>query len=70
MRQHVAYRPKGTLSFGFRKSIRIAPGVRLNASKRSVGVSVGPRGAKVSANTGGRRGLFLGLLGLFYRRRL
>lgn len=58
------------VSFGFRKSVKIAPGLRLNLSKRSVGVSAGPRGIKASANTRGRRGLFVGLFGFFFRRRL
>jgi hypothetical protein len=35
-----------------------------------VGVSVGPRGTKLSANTRGRRALSLSLLGFFFRKRL
>jgi broad specificity phosphatase PhoE len=31
----------------FQKSIRIAPGIRINLSKSGVGVSVGPKGLKV-----------------------
>jgi hypothetical protein len=58
------------VSWGYRKSRRLGPGVRLNMSKRGLGVSVGPRGAKVSANTRGRRSLFLSLLGFFFRKRL
>jgi uncharacterized protein DUF4236 len=58
------------MSWGFRKSRRLLPGVRLNVSKRGLGVSVGPRGAKVSANTRGRRSLSLSLLGFFFRKRL
>jgi hypothetical protein len=54
----------------FRKSLRLAPGVRLNLGKRSAGLSVGPRGLKVSANTRGRRSLSLGRGGLFFRKRL
>jgi hypothetical protein len=38
-------------------------------SKRGLGLSVGPRGAKVSANTRGRRGLFLSAFGFFFRKR-
>lgn len=41
--------------FSFRKSFRLAPGVRLNLGKRSAGISAGPRGAKVSANTRRRK---------------
>ncbi len=54
----------------FRKSLRLAPGVRLNLSKRSAGVSVGPRGAKLSANTRGRRAVSLGRGGIFFRKRV
>jgi len=43
------------MGFSFRKSFKVAPGVRLNVGKRSAGVSVGPRGAKVSANTRGQK---------------
>jgi hypothetical protein len=35
-----------------------------------LGVSVGPRGAKLSMNTRGRRSLYLSLFGLFFRKRL
>jgi hypothetical protein len=58
------------MGWTFRKSVRLAPGVRLNLSKRGAGVSVGPRGAKLSANTRGRRTLSLGRGGLFWRKRL
>jgi Protein of unknown function (DUF4236) len=58
------------MSWGFRRSRRIAPGVRLNIGKRGLGVSVGPRHAKVSANARGRRSLYLSALGFFFRKRL
>jgi hypothetical protein len=58
------------MSWGYRRSKRIARGVRLNVGKRGVGVSVGPRHAKVSANTTGRRSVYLSLFGLFFRKRL
>ena len=58
------------MSWGYRRSKRLARGVRLNVGKRGVGVSVGPRHAKVSANTSGRRSLYLSLLGFFFRKRL
>jgi hypothetical protein len=58
------------MSWGYRRSRRIAPGVRLNMSKRGLGVSVGPRHAKLSANTRGRRALYLSALGFFFRKRL
>lgn len=39
------------MDFRFRKSIKIAPGVRLNVGKKSMGVSVGGKGARLSTNT-------------------
>ena len=38
----------------YRKSVKIAPGVKLNVGKKSVGLSVGTRGAHISANSSGR----------------
>ncbi len=38
----------------FRKSIKIAPGVKLNFGKNSIGVSAGVKGARVSVNSNGR----------------
>jgi hypothetical protein len=58
------------VSWGYRKSKRLARGVRLNVGKRGVGVSVGPRHAQVSVNTSGRRSVYLSLLGFFLRKRL
>jgi hypothetical protein len=58
------------VSWGFRRSRRIAPGVRLNLSKRGFGISAGPKHAKVSANTRGRKSLSLSALGFFFRKRL
>ncbi len=40
-----------SMGWRFRRSVKLLPGVRLNVGKRSAGVSVGPRGAKVSLNT-------------------
>lgn len=42
------------MGFRARKSIKIAPGVRLNVSSKSIGVSAGVRGARVSVNSKGR----------------
>lgn len=42
------------MGFRFRKSIKIAPGVRLNLGKKSVGISAGVKGARVSVNSSGR----------------
>jgi hypothetical protein len=58
------------VSWGYRRSKRIARGVRLNVGKRGVGVSAGPRHAKMSVNTSGRRSVYLSLLGFFFRKRL
>ena len=62
--------PDARMSWGYRRSRRIAPGIRLNMGKRGVGMSIGPRHAKLSANTSGRRSVYLSLLGLFFRKRL
>ena len=58
------------MGWGFRKTKRIAPGLRLNVGKRSLGLSIGGRGARLSANTRGRRSASLGWRGLFWRKRL
>ena len=43
------------MSLRFRRSIRIAPGVRLNLGLHGAGVSIGPRGFHVGMN---RRGMY------------
>jgi hypothetical protein len=43
------------MGFGFRKSFKIAPGVRLNVSSRGVGASVGAKGLRYSVNSRGQR---------------
>ncbi|WP_096434753.1 DUF4236 domain-containing protein [Alteribacter populi] len=59
------------MSFRFQKRVRVAPGVRLNVSKRGLSTSVGPRGASMTV---GKRGLHgnVGLpgTGLSYRKKL
>ncbi|MBB5173016.1 DUF4236 domain-containing protein [Texcoconibacillus texcoconensis] len=59
------------MSFRFQKRVRVAPGVRLNFSKRGVSTSFGRRGASVSV---GRRGVYgnVGVpgSGLSYRTKL
>lgn len=47
----------------FRKSIKIAKGVRLNINKNSVGLSVGGKGARYSINSSGRRTATVGIPG-------
>jgi len=51
------------MGFRFRRSIRIAPGVRLNLNKRSMGVSVGGKGLHYSVNSKGRRTSTIGIPG-------
>lgn len=41
------------MAFRFQRRITLAPGVRLNLSKRGVGVSVGPQGASLSIGPSG-----------------
>ncbi|MDA1636510.1 DUF2614 family zinc ribbon-containing protein [Bacillus cereus] len=43
------------MGFIFRKSIKVAPGVRLNVSKRGIGVSAGVKGARISTGPSGTR---------------
>ena len=43
------------MGFRMRKSIRVAPGVRLNVSKSGVGASFGGRGGRYSVHSSGRR---------------
>lgn len=42
------------MALRFRKSIKVAPGVRLNISKKSIGVSAGVKGYRKSINSSGR----------------
>ncbi len=44
-----------------RRSVRLGPGVKLNLNKRSVGLTVGGRGAHYSVNTRGQRTTTVGL---------
>jgi hypothetical protein len=44
------------LGFRFRKSIKVAPGVRVNLGKKSVSMSLGPRNARVNVSKRGVRG--------------
>jgi hypothetical protein len=56
-------------SFRFRRTFRIAPGIRLNFNKRSVGISAGVPGARASINSDGRSTRSVGIpgTGLYYR---
>jgi tetratricopeptide (TPR) repeat protein len=61
------------MGFRMRKSIRVAPGVRLNVSKRGVGASVGGRGGRYSVHSSGRRTASAGggvVPGVYYQKSL
>jgi len=58
------------VSFGFRKSVKLAPGVRMTIGRRSTGLSVGPRGLKLGANSRGERRASVSWRGVFWRKRL
>jgi len=47
----------------FRKSFKIAPGVRVNVGKKSAGLSFGGKGLRYSINTNGRRTTSVGIPG-------
>jgi tetratricopeptide (TPR) repeat protein len=57
------------MGFRMRKSIKVAPGVRLNVSKTGVGASVGAGGARYSAHSSGRRTMSArsGIPGVYYQ---
>lgn len=42
------------MGFRFRKSFKIAPGVKLNVNKKSIGLSIGGKGGRVSVNSKGK----------------
>ncbi|WP_210204209.1 DUF4236 domain-containing protein [Allosediminivita pacifica] len=46
------------MAFSFRRSVRIAPGVRINLSKSGVSTTIGPRGASLNF---GKRGVYANL---------
>jgi tetratricopeptide (TPR) repeat protein len=59
------------MGFRMRKSIKLAPGVKLNVSKRGVGASVGGKGARYSVHSSGRRTTSLGsgiVPGVYYQK--
>lgn len=51
------------MAFRVRKSVKLGPGVRLTAGKKSASLRVGPRGAGVSASTSGRKTVSAGIPG-------
>jgi tetratricopeptide (TPR) repeat protein len=58
------------MGFRIRKSIKVAPGVRLNVSRRGVGASVGGGGMRYSAHSSGRRTVSAssGIPGVYYQK--
>lgn len=56
------------MGFGFRKSFKIAPGVRFNVSSKSVGISAGVKGLRYSINSrhGSRVTASIPNTGLYY----
>jgi hypothetical protein len=56
------------MGFRFRKSIRLGKYARINLGKKSMGLSVGVRGARMSFNTKGRQTTSVGIpgSGLYY----
>lgn len=52
----------------FRKSVKIAPGVRLNFGKKSTSVSLGGKGARFTVNSTGKKTASVGIpgTGLYY----
>src|ERR1044071_136491 len=52
-----------------RKSIKLAPGIRLNVSKRGVGMSAGAGGVRYSVHSSGRRTTTVrsGMPGVYYQ---
>lgn len=51
------------MGFRVRKSFKIAPGVRMTVTPKSVGLSAGAKGARISANSSGRVTRTLGIPG-------
>jgi tetratricopeptide (TPR) repeat protein len=59
------------MGFRMRKSIKIAPGVKVNVSKRGVGASVGGKGGRYSVHSSGRRTVSAGsgvVPGVYYQK--
>lgn len=52
-----------TMGLRFRKSIKLGGGARLNIGKKSVGMSVGGKGARYTVNSSGRRTKSVGIPG-------
>ncbi|HEV2412496.1 MAG TPA: DUF4236 domain-containing protein [Candidatus Saccharimonadales bacterium] len=59
------------MSLRYRRSIRLAKGVKLNLTKTGVGMTVGGKGAHYSVHSSGRRTASVGMpgTGLYYQKR-
>ncbi len=51
------------MGFRVRKSFKIAPGIKMNIGKKSSGLSIGGKGARVTVNTSGRVTTTMGIPG-------
>lgn len=51
------------MGFKFRKSVKLAPGVKLNFGKKGLGMSVGGKGARFSVSSSGRTTASFGIPG-------
>lgn len=51
------------MEFRFRKSVKIAPGVRLNLNRKSASISLGGKGAHYTVSSTGRKTATVGLPG-------
>ena len=51
------------MGFNFRKSINLGGGLKLNLGNKSVGISAGVKGARVSVNSKGRKSATLSIPG-------
>lgn len=60
------------MALNFRRSIKVAPGVRISLSKKGLGLSAGARGARISQSATGRTTLSTGIpgSGISYRKTL
>lgn len=51
------------MGFRFRKSVKVAPGVRVNFNKKSASVSIGGKGAHYTVSSSGRKTTTVGVPG-------
>lgn len=51
------------MGFRFRKSFKVAPGVKFNLNKKSVGVTFGGKGAHYTVNSSGKKTTSVGIPG-------